>query len=44
MKCRKAAGPDGLSVEVWEVLRRNGVKWLVRFFDQIMSGSKMLDA
>lgn len=33
--------PVGLPVEVWKILRWNGVKWLVKFFNQIISGSKM---
>lgn len=43
MKCRKIVGPDELYVEAWKLLRRNGVKWLVWLFDQIMNESKVLD-
>lgn len=36
--------PVGLPVKVWKVLRGNGVQLLVRFFNWIMSRSKIQDS
>lgn len=43
IKCRKEMGSEGLSVEVWKVMGRNGVMWLVRLFSPIMSAGKIPD-
>lgn len=42
-KCRKAMGPDGLLIEVQNVLEGNKDTWLIKFFNWIMSKNKMCD-
>ena len=35
MKLRKAAGPDGIPIEVWRCLGDMGMRWLTNFFNKI---------
>ncbi|VDP49140.1 unnamed protein product [Heligmosomoides polygyrus] len=43
VKLGKAAGPDGVPVEAWMVLRNCGVNWLTQFFNRVTIEDKMPD-
>ncbi|VDP10949.1 unnamed protein product [Heligmosomoides polygyrus] len=43
MKLGKAAGPDGVPVEAWKVLRDCGINWLTQFFNRVTIEGKMPD-
>lgn len=41
MKLKKAAGPDGIPIEVWKSLGERGIDWLTSLFNKIWSTNKM---
>ena len=44
MKMGKAAGPDGIPIEVWKTLGDMEIRWLTKLFNKIWRHGKMPDA
>ena len=41
MNVGKAAGPDGIPVEVWKIVGKQATAWLQRLFNRMLMGARM---